>query len=352
MDGRRAALQAWVGVTLARLGIDLAPGWSLQAVSGDASFRRYFRVRSHNLSWIAVDAPPEKEDSHPFVAIARAWEPLEIHAPRVHAADLTAGFMLLSDLGDELYLSHLNAASADQLYHKALLTLTHIQQCRSIGGEPLPPYDAPLLQREMALFSDWFVTRLLQLNLSDAEQRVLQHAYQLLIDSALAQPQVCVHRDYHSRNLMVTADATPGVIDFQDAVWGPVTYDLVSLLRDCYIDWPDDRVRGWALEYATQAVAAQIIEPVDDAQFLRWFDLMGMQRHLKAVGIFARLLIRDGKPAYLDDIPRTFGYLLLVSGPYPELAPFRSLLATRLLPAMAASGHFRAAALERLDSQL
>jgi len=338
MDSRRAALQQWVQATLVELGIDLAPGWSLAVVSGDASFRRYFRVRSHNLSWIAVDAPPDKEDSRPFVAIARAWEPLEIHVPRVHAADLAAGFMLLSDLGDELYLPHLNAASADQLYHQALLTLTHIQQCRSIGGQSLPPYDRALLQREVDLFSDWFVAQLLGLRLAPPQQAQLAAAYALLLDSALAQPQVCVHRDYHSRNLMVTASGAPGVIDFQDAVWGPVTYDLVSLLR------------GWALEYATQAQAAGIIAPVDDGRFLRWFDLMGMQRHLKAVGIFARLLLRDGKPGYLDDIPRTFGYLLRVSRTYPELAPFRALLREQLLPAMAGSGHFAAAALERLET--
>ncbi|HEY5717455.1 MAG TPA: phosphotransferase [Motiliproteus sp.] len=349
MDSRQQGLQQWVGQQLAQLGVDLEPGWSLEVVSGDASFRRYFRVRSHNLSWIAVDAPPDKEDSHPFVAIAHAWQPLEIHVPVVHAVDFDAGYMLLSDLGDELYLPHLNAASADELYRKALLTLTHIQQCRAIGERPLPPYDKALLQREVDLFSDWFIPQLLQLNLSEAEQHTLQGAYEVLIGSALEQPQVCVHRDYHSRNLMLTESGTPGVIDFQDAVWGPLTYDLVSLLRDCYIDWPDDLVRGWALNYATQAVEAGIIAPVEDRLFLRWFDLMGMQRHLKAVGIFARLLLRDGKPGYLDDIPRTFGYLLQVSAHYPELQAFRTLLVQRVLPAMQACGHFADSALERLD---
>ncbi|WP_210395643.1 aminoglycoside phosphotransferase family protein [Motiliproteus sediminis] len=348
MDKRREQLRTWIAATFERLGIDLTPDWSLDTVSGDASFRRYFRVRSHNLSWIAVDAPPDKEDSAPFVAIARAWEPLEIHAPKVHEADLTQGFMLLSDLGDELYLPHLNAHNADQLYHKAMLTLTHIQQCRSILGKPLPPYDEALLKREMALFGDWFVTQLLGQQLGNKEQNMLAAVEQRLVDSALDQPQVCVHRDYHSRNLMVTAEATPGVIDFQDAVLGPVTYDLVSLLRDCYIQWPEEQVESWALRYQRMAEEATIMAVVPAAQFLRWFDLMGMQRHLKVLGIFARLMLRDGKVGYLKDIPLTFHYLLSVGERYPEFAGLSLLLRERLLPAMAQSGYFDAKALEAI----
>jgi aminoglycoside/choline kinase family phosphotransferase len=317
-----------------QLGIDLAPGWQLLPVSGDASFRRYFRVLSHNLSWIAVDAPPEKEDSAPFVNIARAWEPLEIHAPQVFQADLQQGFMLLSDLGDTLYLDRLDSGNADQLYRQAMLTLTHIQQCRTIQGVPFPPYDRALLSREMALFRDWFVDQLLELALDSSEQQLLDQTFERLIESALEQPQVCVHRDYHSRNLMLIDAQAPGVIDFQDAVWGPITYDLVSLLRDCYIAWPQAQVERWALEFRLLARQAGLLESVSESQFLRWFDLMGMQRHLKAIGIFARLNIRDNKPGYLADIPRTLNYLVQVAAQHPDMAEFGRWLNRRVVPVM------------------
>ncbi len=345
MSTRESALKGWIEASFQELGIDLAQNWQLLPVSGDASFRRYFRVLSHNLSWIAVDAPPEKEDSAPFIAIATAWEPLEIHAPQVYRADLQLGFMLLSDLGDVLYLDRLDDSSADGLYGQALETLTHIQQCRSMQGRPFPPYDRALLEQEMELFRDWFIARLLRLELSAAEQRTLTDTFEQLVLSALSQPRVCVHRDYHSRNLMVI-EGGPGVIDFQDAVEGPVTYDLVSLLRDCYIDWPTARVEGWALDYLELAISAGIIPAVDKEQFLQWFDLMGMQRHLKAIGIFARLNIRDGKPGYLADIPRTFSYLLEVSGRYPQFGDFNQLLRQRVQPTMAVSDCFGRAAAE------
>ncbi|WP_207063632.1 aminoglycoside phosphotransferase family protein [Motiliproteus sp. SC1-56] len=346
MDKRLEALRKWVGDSLPAMGVDLAHDWTLTPVSGDASFRRYFRVHSHNLSWVAVDAPPEQEDSVPFVAIARAWEPLEIHAPRVFRADLEQGFMLLSDLGDTLYLDRLDPDSADHLYRQALVTLTHIQQCRHIQGRPLPPYDESLLRREMALFREWFLQRLLGLLLSAGEQQLLDGLFTRLVDSALEQPRVCVHRDYHSRNLMVTDDAVPGVIDFQDAVLGPVTYDLVSLLRDCYIDWPQGQVEQWALSYLDLARESGIFEPVAPERFLRWFDLMGMQRHLKAIGIFARLKLRDGKGGYLADIPRTLGYLLSVGARHPDSEAFTDFLRTRVEPVMATHGAFAAEALQ------
>ncbi len=347
VDQRKQQLSDWVVTAFDRLGIDLDPYWRLSQVSGDASFRRYFRVHSHNLSWIAVDAPADKEDSRPFVEIARAWEPLEIHAPQVHLADLEQGFMLLSDLGDSLYLDQLSAASADRLYAQAMQTLSHIQQCKTILGQPLPLYDPAMLQREMALFRDWFVTQQLAMTLSDDEQSVLESLFGSLTVSAQTQPQVCVHRDYHSRNLMVIDGPAPGVIDFQDAVLGPITYDLVSLLRDCYIDWPPAQVERWALDYAALACQAGLMESVSPQHFLGWFDRMGMQRHLKAIGIFARLNIRDGKPSYLGDIPRTLGYLRQVAASYPEYSAFADWLQQRLLPAMANSGVFDMTALER-----
>jgi hypothetical protein len=340
MDNRKAALGEWVESCFLALGIDLAQDWRLESVSGDASFRRYFRVTSHNLSWIAVDAPPEKENSGSFVAIAKAWEPLAIHCPVVHAADLEKGFMLLSDLGDTLYLDELDTHTVDHLYRKALVTLTHIQQCVTVQGEPLPSYDRPLLMREMALFSEWFVARLLTVGADPGIDRVLGAAFEKLTLSALEQPKVCVHRDYHSRNLMVTPEGTPGVIDFQDAVIGPITYDLVSLLRDCYIDWPDSRVDAWALDYQALAQRAGLMPKVEARTFLRWFDLMGMQRHLKAIGIFSRLKIRDLKGEYLNDIPRTFNYLLKISRRYPEFASFSALLEGEIFEAMLRSGYF------------
>ncbi len=348
MDRRQLGLKQWIPQSFQQLGWRLDSDWQLVPVSGDASFRRYFRVITEQGSWIAVDAPPDKEDSHPFVAIARAWESLAIHSPHVHSVDFDQGFMLLSDLGDVLYLDRLNDASADQLYGLAMDALLHIQQCQNIDGQPFPPYDRALLQREMELFRDWFIGQLLPLTLSAAEQAVIDNAFEQLIQSALAQPQVCVHRDYHSRNLMVTEQNSPGVIDFQDAVKGPVSYDLVSMLRDCYIDWPKPRVQAWALGYFERAVEAGIIEPQSESCFMRWFDLMGMQRHLKAVGIFARLNIRDGKAEYLGDIPRTLGYLIEVSADYPEFSAFNQLLCQRLLPVMVASGYFPAPALESL----
>lgn len=334
MGQRLSSLKEWVEQTFDELNIDLAPDWQCLPVSGDASFRRYFRLLSHGMSWILMDAPPEKEDSHPFVHIARAWEPLDIHAPIVHAVDFDKGFMLLSDLGDELYLDHLNDDTADHLYSNAFSALTRLQQCQAVEGYQLPQYDVPLLQREMDLFRDWFVRDLLGIKLGPGVNHLFEEVSRFLIGSALQQPQVCVHRDYHSRNLMVNGDQTPGVIDFQDAVIGPVTYDLVSLLRDCYIDWPELRVYGWVDQFGEMLVADELLETYDRAQFYQWFDLMGAQRHLKAVGIFARLNLRDGKPGYLGDIPRTLNYIVRVAGRYDALQTFAAWLQDIVIPAM------------------
>jgi N-acetylmuramate 1-kinase len=348
MDQRQVELTAWVERAFEQLGVDLAPDWRLTPVSGDASFRRYFRVHSHNLTWIAVDAPPATEDSRLFVAIARAWAPLNIHVPRVHACDLTHGFMLQSDLGDTLYLDVLDAHNADTLYAKALVSLTHIQQCVTLGrGETLPHYDAKMLTFEMELFREWFVEQMLGLELDAAEATLLDQLFATLADSAMAQPQVCVHRDFHSRNLMVSRETTPGVIDFQGAVIGPVTYDLVSLLRDCYIDWPQGKVYEWMARFGQVLEREGLLEVYDDQLFRSWFDLMGMQRHLKAVGIFSRLKLRDGKPNYLVDVPRTLGYIQQVADAYPEFDDLAQWLRQRLIPAMHASGQFEADALRR-----
>ncbi|GGK73416.1 aminoglycoside phosphotransferase family protein [Amphritea balenae] len=347
MGQRLAGLKCWVEQTFTELNIELAEDWQCVPVSGDASFRRYFRLLSHGMSWILMDAPPEKENSHPFVCIAKAWEPLEIHAPVVHAVDLEQGYMLLSDLGDDLYLDKLTETNADELYGRAFSALTRLQQCQDIAGHPLPHYDRALLQREMDLFRDWLIGDLLKIELKPGVMHLFTEVSEFLIGSALEQPAVCVHRDYHSRNLLVDGDDTPGVIDFQDAVIGPVTYDLVSLLRDCYIEWPDMQVYGWVDQFGEMLVEDGLLQHYDRADFYRWFDLMGAQRHLKAAGIFARLNLRDGKPGYLEDIPRTLNYIIRVAGRYDSLLTFAAWLQDVVVPAMYASEHFENQHLDR-----
>jgi len=336
MGQRLLQLTAWVEQNLSHnYGIE---GWSgvLESVSGDASFRRYFRARTNGASYIAVDAPPNKEDSHSFVAIAQSWISHGVHVPTVYEYDEHQGFMLLSDLGDDLYWPALvvdGGKNADQLYSQAMDALAHIQTAAvNNDNYSLPPYDQALLQRELDLFSDWFVGDLLGYKVSEQERQLLDSANSWLIENALAQPQVIVHRDYHSRNLMLVSDNNPGVIDFQDAVIGPVTYDLVSLLRDCYIAWPQAQVEQWAWQFAQRLKANGQLLDVSREQFFIWFDGMGMQRHLKAIGIFARLNLRDGKVDYLNDIPRTFNYVLAVSQKHSELKPFHQWLKQRIVP--------------------
>jgi len=268
-----------------------------------------------------MDAPPDREDCRPFVYISRLLRDLGLHVPEILAEDTAQGFLLLSDLGSRLYLDELNEANVDRLYGDALGALATLQGCGPADGR-LPRYDRKLLLAEMSLFRDWLLGTHLEMTLNDSERQRLEESFELLVANALEQPVVCVHRDFHSRNLMVSDHHNPGILDYQDAVIGPVTYDLVSLLRDCYIDWPRSRVEGWALGYYELARQTGILRPgdADETGFLRWFDLMGVQRHLKAAGIFARLNHRDGKPGYLADIPRTLGYVQAVCQRYPELA--------------------------------
>ncbi len=308
-------------------------GFGLEPASSDASFRRYWRVSHQGATLIAMDAPPEHEDCGRYADLSRRFRAVGINTPEIHAEDRTQGFLLISDLGDRVYLGQLQDGNADRLYGDALGALATIQACGPVDGLPL--YDAPFLLRELGLFREWLLERHLGLRLGEDETRMLDQVYAELVASALEQPRVCVHRDYHSRNLMVTEVGNPGVLDFQDAVVGPVTYDLVSLLRDCYITWPPERVMEWALGYFQLARQSGVLREQDPARFLRWFDLMGMQRHLKACGIFARLNIRDGKPHYLGDIPRTLGYVLEVAERYEELAELARFLSRRVLPALA-----------------
>jgi aminoglycoside/choline kinase family phosphotransferase len=330
MDERLFALDDWL-----RRQPGLPP-FSMVPASGDASFRRYFRVVRADGSCIAMDAPPPNEDCRPFVRMSRILRELGLNAPEVRAADLDRGFLLLDDLGDRHYLDALDEDSVERLYGDALAALVVIQSCGPRAG--LPPYDRSLLLREMGLFPQWLLRGLLDLELSAAEQAMLERAFTLLANSALEQPRVCVHRDYHARNLLVTAAPSPGILDFQDALVGPVTYDLVSLLRDCYVAWPSDRVRNWALGYRELALQSGVASAPDEDQFLRWFDLMGVQRHLKASGIFARLQLRDGKSGYLADIPRTLGYVVELAPEYPELRGLVELIGERVLPGLERMG--------------
>jgi aminoglycoside/choline kinase family phosphotransferase len=307
-------------------------GFSMQPASGDASFRRYFRVRANGKTLIAMDAPPANEDCRPFVTIARAFAALGLHVPAVISDDLERGFLLLEDLGSEHYLDVLSPDNAQWLYGDALGALVIIQACGPRQG--LPDYDRALLMRELGLFRAWLLERHLRMNLSTADEKMLDTTYEFLVRNAQEQPRVCVHRDYHSRNLLVTDSPSPGILDFQDAVVGPVTYDLVSLLRDCYIAWPRDQVEDWAKGYYELAVQSGVLREEHERRFLRWFDLMGVQRHLKASGIFARLNQRDGKHAYLGDIPRTLNYIVQVARDYPELAGLGRMIENAVLPAL------------------
>jgi aminoglycoside/choline kinase family phosphotransferase len=316
-DTRLDGLRDWLSRETPLDRFDIAPA------SADASFRRYFRVTTHDASFIAMDAPPEREDSHPFVEIDRLLEAHGVNVPHIHAVDLERGYLLLEDFGNRHFLSVLSDENVDALYDDALTTLLKIQQT---PATTLPPYDRQLLWREMELFRDWFLDTHLGLRLDGAQHALLDSCFETLMRSALDQPQVFVHRDYHSRNLMVTSTDNPGVLDFQDAVAGAVTYDLVSLLRDAYIAWPRQRVEHWALDYRDRAVGTGILEAVDDRTFLRWFDLMGIQRQLKVIGIFARLNHRDGKPGYLDDIPRVLDYLLQAGRDHEETRPLCRLI--------------------------
>jgi aminoglycoside/choline kinase family phosphotransferase len=316
-DLRLESLKQWIKRQPGLNNIEIAPA------SADASFRRYFRITYPGGTLIAMDAPPEQENVSPFIDITHRLEKANLHAPHIHASDLEQGFLLLDDLGSQDFLRGLSRDSVDKLYGDALAALVKIQ---SADTKDLTLYNNKLLAVELSLFQDWYLGVHLGIELSQDQRERLDKVFSALIDNALEQPQVFVHRDYHSRNLMITAENNPGIIDYQDAVFGPITYDLVSLLRDCYISWPTEQVKAWALHYRDQAVANELMAPTQDQQFLRWFDLMGIQRHLKAVGIFSRLNHRDGKPGYLDDIPRTLNYVLKIAPGYEETERLVGLL--------------------------
>jgi len=316
-DIRLEQLQQWLGTRFPAGSFALAPA------SADASFRRYFRVSVAGASWIVMDAPPEQEDCRSFVHVARLLRAAGVNAPEIVAQDLARGFLLLTDLGDTTYLSALNEGNANRLFGDAIDALLK-WQLASRENE-LPPYDAALLQTECDLFAEWYVARHLQLTLSAAQRQLLADMVKLIISSNMAQPAVYVHRDYMPRNLMLT-DPNPGVIDFQDAVYGPITYDLVSLTRDAFVSWEEQRVLDWTVRYWEKAKHLRLPVAADFAVFYRDFEWMGLQRHLKVLGIFARLHYRDRKAGYLEDTPRFMRYARAVAERYQELGPLARLL--------------------------
>lgn len=302
---------------------------ALQMVSGDASFRRYFRFSFESTSYIAVDAPPDKENNPAFFYIAKQYLKAGVCVPQIEAVDLDKGYWLLQDFGDTLLANLFDNDNIKTLYAAALNQLEGIQQVNSTDNGPLPEFDDVLLDSEFHLFNHWLLEIHLKLKLSQSQWQVIHEAQEQIRAVFKAQPQVGVHRDYHSRNLMVLPDDRIGVIDFQDAVLGPVTYDAVSLLRDCYVVWPDEMVEGlldsWRLNQWPQ---------YDATEFKRWFDFVGMQRHIKASGIFCRLCHRDGKQGYLADIPRTLEYIVKFGKCYPETAVFAQLVEEMIIPAV------------------
>jgi len=313
-------LQVWAHGLFGNQQLDIRPA------SADASFRRYFRISAEGQTYIIMDAPPEKENCEPFVRISGYLAELGLSVPHVIESAVQQGFYLLTDLGKKAYLDHLNDNTVDQLYGDAIGAIQVIHENGQQYKNEIPPYGATLLHTEMGLFTDWYLERHLQKQLNDEQRNSIDKTYSLLSDSALEQPAVFVHRDYHSRNLMLLAKDNPGILDFQDAVWGPVTYDLVSLLRDCYISWPRERVLSWVKQYYSHLSSGSLLQGVTQTDFVRWFDLMGIQRHLKATGIFARLNYRDGKPGYLHDIPRTMDYIFSVASDYKEFSTFLNVL--------------------------
>lgn len=315
---RKQQLETWLQQVLGH------QAYTLTTASADASFRRYFRVHMPEQTLIAMDAPPPQEDCAPFVRVAHIMAEAGLNVPKVIAQDLQHGYLLLSDLGDTTYLSVLTVDNATQLYTDAAQALIKLQ----LASQPdvLPNYDAALLTREMQLFPDWYITKHLNFSLSNEQHASLQNTFNLLNQNILAQTQVYVHRDYHSRNLMLTSAHNPGVLDFQDAVYGAITYDLVSLFKDAYIAWDEEVMMDWVVRYWQQAKKAGLAVPADFGEFYRDFEWMGAQRHIKVLGIFARLSHRDGKDSYLKDMPLVMQYLRKVCERYVELRPLLRLL--------------------------
>lgn len=324
MPDRYNSLQNWLTEILGTSAFNLKPA------SEDASFRTYHRLFLKNKTFIVMDAPPEQENCKAFIKITKKLRACDVNVPIIHNVNIEQGFLLLSDLGNDLYLNKLNKSSIYELYSDALSTLVAIQVLVNVGG--VDEYDKSLLISEMNLFREWLIEKHLNIKLSDSQVKILTTLFDLLVNNALQQPKVFVHRDFHSRNLMVTKENNPGVIDYQDAVYGPISYDLVSILKDCYIKWPKEEIDKWVDFYLNKLYEEKAQYRINRDEFVRWFDLMGVQRHLKASGIFARLSHRDGKHNFLEDIPRTLSYILDLKETYEELQPICIILEELVLP--------------------
>lgn len=305
------------------------PQFTLESASADASFRSYWRGTDQGRSLIVMDAPPDKEDTGPWLAMTKRLTDAGLNAPLVFATDAENGFVLMSDLGTRLFLPELNEATADGLYAQAMDALLCLQT--KVASQDLPRYDEARLVAEMELMPTWFLQRHLGFSPECEQWDVIEMAFRALVENANRQTACFVHRDYHSRNLLISETGDPGILDFQDAVHGPMTYDLVSILRDCYIAWPQARVEAWVEAYRQRAEAVGLATG-NAAQFLRAFDLMGLQRHLKVLGIFCRLYYRDGKAGYLNDLPLVWQYTREVGNRYPETAGLIALLESAIGP--------------------
>jgi aminoglycoside/choline kinase family phosphotransferase len=332
MHDRAAARLAWTRAALGDASLTLAPA------SADASFRSYWRTTHAGRSWIVMDSPPAQEDPRPWLEIGQRLRDAGLHVPAVEAFDLDQGLLLIEDLGDRLYLGELNEHSVDELYGDALDALLRMHAKVDVSG--MPRYDEAFLRRELEIMPEWFLDRHLGQPASGADRQVLEAAFAVLLDSAQEQPHCFVHRDFHSRNLLRMPrlepassglPGSPGIIDFQGALIGPITYDLASLLRDCYIAWDEERVQGWVESYRQRLLDAHLIDArIDPDRFLRWFDLIGLQRHLKVLGLFCRLNYRDGKTGYLGDLPQVYDYVIRVARRHHELAALADLLEHRV----------------------
>jgi N-acetylmuramate 1-kinase len=323
IQDRATARLAWARTTLGD------PGLTLASASEDASFRSYWRTQQQDQgesqSWIVMDSPPAQEDPRPWLEIGARLSAAGLHVPAVRAHDLQQGFLLIEDLGSRLYLPALNESTVDALYGDAMDALLRMQSGADVTG--MQAYDYAFLKRELEIMPEWLLGKHLGHTLDRDERDVLEAAFGVLLESALEQPRCFVHRDYHSRNLLIAGHNNPGIVDFQGALLGPITYDAASLLRDCYIVWDRERVESWVDDYYLRLQAAQLVDaPVDRERFQRWFDLIGLQRHIKVLGIFCRLGYRDGKLGYLDDLPRVYDYVISVASSYPELTDLVALL--------------------------
>ncbi len=332
MNQRQSALAAWLKSCLSDHDVHM------QALPADASFRRYFRVTTNGQSFIAMDAPPEKEPIHSFVYLAKHLRELKVPVPQIIAEDIQKGFLLLTDFGDHLLLHRINPSNADDLYQQAMDDLILMQANAKNNEWDIPKFDRQMISTELSNFKHWVLEKHSENTLSPIEHKIVDAALTWLTDEMLAQPQVFVHRDYHSRNIIVQANQKLGIIDFQDAVIGPISYDLVSLLRDCYISWPQEKVTQW-MSYFYENLKQH--HPIDFslAQYSAWFDIAGIQRHLKASFIFVRKWLRDNDNRYLADIPRTFAYIQHVIDKYPDLNAFAEILECKIIPELSWACH-------------